>query len=283
MTEADRPAATAPADTAPGPRFALSTVALRHLALTDALEEARDLGFRSVDLAALRGLCEHVPPEGNAADLKDVADVVASAGLNVVSVNSDPGSLTGPEPRAIIDARVDRLTDFCASLGIDRLVVPCGEKSTVADLSPLARGLNAAALRAQPKGVQIVVEAPYFGRPVSTMDRARKLLDQVDPGVGLAFDVSHVAAAAQDLDEAFASVADRVAVVHLRDAVPGDIRRPIGHGSIDFSNFFETAQGCGYTGEFVYELETTRGYYPSKAAEISDAVSRLGTLVGSAA
>lgn len=253
-------------------RFALSTVALRRYPLVDALAEAAGLGFDVIDLAGLRGLCEHVPAEGSSAALRDVAETVMRSGLRVVSVNADPGSFDGQEDQRSVIDRVKRLIEFCAYSGVTKLVLPAGEKTkkdtTAPRLDELAEGINSAADIARDSDVELAVEAPYFGRPVNTLKRAGELASLIEPEVGIAFDVSHVAAAGESVTDGFIALADRVSVVHLRDAVLGDIRRPIGHGGIDFEALIRTAGEQSYEGDFVLELETRPGYFDSKNDEI---------------
>jgi sugar phosphate isomerase/epimerase len=139
----------------------------------------------------------------------------------------------------------------------------------------MAHALNEAGAKAARKGVRLAIEAPYFGRPIDRLARAAELMDALDPSIGSAFDVSHIEAADESVADAWELFAPRVAIVHLRDAVSGDIRRVIGHGRVDFPAVFEAMRSTGYAGDIVLELETRNSPYASKEEEVLAAVEYL--------
>ena len=263
------------------PRFACSTVTLRTFGLAEALEKAAGLGFDVVDLGALAGLCEHVPPKGDSAELRRAGAVVRSSGLSVSSVNADLGSFNGPadESRIVLN-RIERLLEFCAENNSPRLVLTCGEPEQVSvpaseQLADVLNGLNEAAQLAEDFPVELVVEAPHYFRLTNTMERTRWLIDRLSPAIGHAWDVSHVRAAGEDPATLFGEFRSRISIIHLRDAVPGDIRLPMGHGDIDFGAVFSAAAAHDYAGPFVLELETHNSPYETKEEEVQASLSYL--------
>lgn len=262
--------------------FALSTVCLRTSGFATALRRAAELGFETVDLAGLRGLCEHVPVDGTPAQLRDAARTFARSRLRGASVNADPGSFDGDEDRDDVLRRVLRLLDFVEQAGVPLLVLPAGEKTERAvdqpDIGRIAEGLNAVTARARAVGARVAVEAPYAGRPVDSLSRTVELLGELDPDVELAFDVSHIVGGGESVADAWDELASRVGIVHLRDAVPGDIRRVIGGGSVDFATLFERMDATGYAGDVVLELETRNGSFTSKEGEVVAARAHLDAI-----
>ena len=123
--------------------------------------------------------------------------------------------------------------------------------------------------------MRLAVEAPYFGRPVDTVARAIGLMNELDPDIELAFDVSHIEAADESVIDAWSALSPRAGIVHLRDAVSGDIRRVIGRGRVDFRGVFTALADTGYTGDIVLELETRDSPFASKEEEITAAVEYL--------
>lgn len=110
--------------TAAGPtRYAVSTVCLRRYDLGQALAAAEGLGFDTVDLVGLRGLCEHVPVNGSRSDMRAAADVFHASGLRSASVNADPGSFDGFDDYDDVMRRVGLLIDFAADTGDRKSVV----------------------------------------------------------------------------------------------------------------------------------------------------------------
>ncbi|WP_345800129.1 sugar phosphate isomerase/epimerase [Microbacterium sp. AZCO] len=260
--------------------FTVSTVCFRRYPLEQALDTAARLGFDRVDLVGLRGLCEHVPVNGTLSEMRRAARQFAASRLQAASVNADPGSFDGADDIEQVMARVRRLLAFCQEAGVPLLVLPCGEKREDASAPPryaaMADALNEVAVMAWHEGIRLAVEAPYFGRPVDTIGRTETLLELLDPDVDLAFDVSHVVGAGESVTDAWAAIHERIAIIHLRDAVAGDIRRVIGHGDVDFPALLQAAQVSGFDGDVVLELETRNSPYQSKEDEVRAALAQLG-------
>ncbi|MET7333593.1 sugar phosphate isomerase/epimerase [Nonomuraea sp. NPDC005650] len=269
------------------PPLACSTITFRHYELRKALDAIADLGFDQVDLGALAGLCEHVPPDGSAAVLAAVAAQVRASSLAVTSVNADPGSFNAAESHPAVLGAIHRLLDFCADAGSPRLVLTCGarEQPAVAShtqIGLVADGLNTALERAQDLGIELVVEAPHHFRLVNTIPRTQALLAALSPAVRQAWDVSHVRASGADPAGLFPQFAPRVSIVHLRDALLGDIRRPMGLGDVDFGGVFSSASASGFEGPFVLELETHDSPFETKEEEVRSALNHLSTAATSA-
>lgn len=262
------------------PALACSTICFRNEDLQHALGNIRRQGFNAIDLGALQGLCEHVPPYGTSEELREAAKIVKTSGLSVLSVNADPGSFNDDVPALEILDRIEALTVFCAEVGAPLLLLPCGspEREGVPyrqQLEAVATGINAAAASSSRYGVRIAVEAPHHYRLVNTLKRVRDLLELLTPEVGLVYDVSHVRAAGEDPAASYAEFAGRVVHTHLRDAEPGNIRKVLGSGDIDFPAFYEASQRAGYEGRYVLELETHDSPFSTKTEEVSDALRRL--------
>lgn len=260
--------------------LACSTICFRSQTLADALEEIAAQGFDAIDLGALKGLCEHVPPLGSAEELADVARTVAESGLKVLAVNADPGSFNEDlAPLEVLD-RIETLAVFCSKVGSPLLILPCGgPERTDADperqIEALAAGLNAAAASSGRYGVTVAVEAPHHYRLVNTLERTRSLLRLLDAEVKLVWDVSHVRAAGQDPAVSYPEFSDRVAHIHLRDADTGNIRKVMGRGDIDFAAVYESTRKAGYRWPYVLELETHDSPFATKAEEVADASAQL--------
>jgi sugar phosphate isomerase/epimerase len=264
------------------PDLTVSTVCLRQYDLAQALDVAAGLGFASVDFVGLRGLCEHAPVNGDDAQISRAARELIASGLRPVSINADPGSFDGADDADDVHRKIDRMLQLAVDVSAPILVLPAGEKSDERTADPqiarMADALNLVAVRGREAGVRIAVEAPYFGRPIDRIARAESLLQLLDPAVELAFDVSHIEGAGESVLDAWQLFSSRVAIVHLRDAVVGNIRRVIGAGQVDFAGFFAAMTATGFGGDIVLELETRDSPYASKEEEVTAAVAYLETI-----
>lgn len=258
-------------------RLGISTVCFRNVGLAQALDEIVRLGVSTVDLAALRGLCEHVSPDGDPAALRTAARTVIRSGVKAVAVNADPQSFDEQDQDVVLD-RIRRLIDFCAEVDCPRLILPCGstahrDTASADTMAVVADGLLRATGLAEGSPVAIVVEAPHYFRVVHDLESCDALMTRLEHRVGMVFDTSHVRASGANVSQAFTARRQAVTHVQLRDAVPGDIRRAVGQGDIDFGQFLDTAQNDGYQGSYILELETHNSPYSSKRDEVVAALS----------
>lgn len=246
-------------------RVICSTITLRHLPLPEALEHIAALGFRSIDLGALPGVCNHVPFVLDSAAVDLVTEQVRASGLSVRSINADIGDLNAPldaDAQAARDRHLTHLLDLAVAIGSAAIVLPNGAQSAEAiesldaDFDRVAAQLARAADAADARGIEIWVEAPHFHRLVGTLERTADFLPRVDPRVGVVLDVSHIVASGGSPRDFVAQHAARTRHVHLRDAEPGYINHSIGRGQVDFADALAALQEVGYNGAFSLELET---------------------------
>lgn len=239
-----------------------STITFRNRTLSDALGEITGLGFTGVDLGGLPGVCDHVPhPPGPHADR--IADAVLEAGVDVWTINVDPGPLNDPElAEQVLAHRISELAVLAGSLDA-ALIIPCGAGARAPfadddehDLALLARRVRLASATAAEQGVRLLVEGLHHHRFCHSAQRLRRLLELIPEAVGLVYDVSHIVAGGIDEVALARELGERVAHVHLRDAAPGDINLSIGRGHVDFAGVIGALTEHGYTGRYVLELET---------------------------
>jgi sugar phosphate isomerase/epimerase len=251
----------------PNRRVGCSTITFRHRSLTEALNLIRDLRFAEIDLGALPGVCDHVPAELDGAAIEHVVERVAASGLAVRSVNADVGDLNlplDPGAQGARDRHILALIELAAKLGSRAVVLPCGRQSHAAivdedsDLDLVAAQLHRAADLVCQAGLELWVEALHSFRFCYNIRRAAALVERLDPArVGVVYDVSHVVAVAEAPREYLAALGGRVAHVHLRDAVPGDIHRSIGKGDVDFDDLTRAFAETKFRGHYALELETS--------------------------
>lgn len=269
-------------------RLGCSSISFRHLPLTEALATMAGLGFEEIDLGALPGVCDHVRFEITDADIAEVAARVADSGLRVRSVNGDIGDLNATLDGARLAARaahLDRLLTLTRAVGAEALVLPCGAldpqpvQSLGEDIDLVAQQLAVAGERAAAFGVGLWTESLHYYRLCGTLDRALALADRLaGTRVRHVVDLSHVVASGSRPEQAIGALAGRIAHVHLRDAVPGNINLSIGNGSVDFAGALAALRGAGFDGHFSLELEAhdlTHEERPAAAAKAASFISDL--------
>lgn len=270
------------------PRLGCSSISFRHQDLPEALRTISGLGFEEIDLGALPGVCDHVPYDLDAGAVTAVTAEVAASGLRVRSVNGDVGDLNAvldAGQQAARDRHLDALLTLTANTGAKALVLPCGAlghepvRSLEEDLDEIARQLIRAGQRAAGFGVELWTESLHFLRFCWNLERAELLAGRLaGSGVGIVMDFSHIVAAGEDPLEYIERHRGRIAHVHLRDAVPGNINLSIGNGHADFAAGLRSLAGHGYTGHFSLELETrdvTHGERPAAAAKAASFITDL--------
>ena len=91
-------------------------------------------------------------------------------------------------------------------------------------------------------------------------------------------DFSHIVASGGDPGDFVDRFAGRIAHVHMRDAVPGNINLSVGNGQVDFARGLKALADAGYPGHFALELETrdiTDDQRPAAAAKAAHLISDL--------
>lgn len=270
-------------------RLGCSSISFRHQDLPTALRTIAGLGFAEIDLGALPGVCDHVPYQLDPAAAELVAAQVAASGLRVRSVNGDIGDLNAVLDAGALDARgrhLEALLTLAAGSGAKALVLPCGAldhepvRGVEEDLDAIAAQLIQAGERAAEFGVGLWTESLHFLRFCWNLDRAERLAGRLaGSGVGIVMDFSHIVAAGEEPLEYIDRHRGRIAHVHLRDAVPGNINLSIGNGGADFASGLRALAEDGYTGHFSLELETRNITHDERPAAAAKAASFITDLI----
>lgn len=268
-------------------RLGCSTISFRHQDLTAALVTIAGLGFTEIDLGALPGVCDHVPYVLDEAAVAEVAASVAASGLRVRSINGDIGDLNAPlsaDHRAARLRHLEMLVELAAATGAQALVLPCGAlehqpiETLEADLDLVAAELTAAAHTATARGIELWTESLHFYRLCCDVVRAQQLTDRLPREVGIVMDFSHIVASGGTPEDFVRRFGPRIAHVHIRDAVPGNINLSVGNGDVDFAFGLKALSHAGYEGHFSLELETrdiTHAQRPAAAARAARLISDL--------
>ncbi|MEH3139148.1 MAG: sugar phosphate isomerase/epimerase [Mycobacterium kyogaense] len=268
-------------------RLGCSTISFRHQPLDEAVATIAGLGFSEIDLGALPGVCDHVPYVLDETAVRQVAATATASGLHVRSINGDIGDLNAElsaDEAAARRRHLDMLVALAAATGARALVLPCGALSHTPlvslddDLDRVADELITAAHVAAASRVELWTESLHFHRLCCDITRAQALTSRFGAGVGIVMDFSHIVASGGDPLDFVARFGPRIAHVHIRDAVPGNINLSVGNGAVDFAGGLKALADAGYHGHFSLELETrdiTHDDRPAATATAAHLISEL--------
>ena len=143
----------------------------------------------------------------------------------------------------------------------------------------VASELVRAARAAEDLGIEIWTESLHFFRLCCNMQRAEQLTSRLAPSdVRVVMDFSHIVASGGNPVDFVDRFHHRIAHVHLRDAIPGNINLSIGNGRVNFAAGLLKLREMGYSGHFSLELETrdiSNEERPDAAAKAAEFISSI--------
>ncbi len=243
-------------------RLGATTTSYQWFTLDEALAGIAAAGFHYVELAAIRGVIQHVPLEASPARLRAVRRQINDAGLVPLSL-SGHSDLTAPAGQD--DAC--RALDLCAELGIGLLNTAVGGAfNDHEDEAAFLAGIPALAEYAARR--QVVIGLEIHGTLTGTGRQTRTLIEKVDhPAVRINYDTANSEYfAGLPVLEDIEPTLPYLAHCHLKDKIggKGDWNFPaLGEGHIDFAALLSVLERAGYTGPFSVEVEFQAEAQPS--------------------
>jgi sugar phosphate isomerase/epimerase len=228
-----------------------NTVIFAAVDLGTALEHVAMAGYENVELAAIRGMCEHANPDLGKAHVGEVRSLLEGSGLTATAME-----VASPDRE-----RLEGIFWLAGELGIGIVNIGSGgesgdEESTkrsianIADLASLA-GEN---------GIRLAVK-PHVGQAIYDGKTALRLTEEVDePALGLNFDPSHLFRADEDPQDVALLWGERIATSHFRDCAgreqavgPPENQIP-GRGIVDIPATLRALRETGYDGPLNLEI-----------------------------
>ena len=247
-------------------RLGCNTVLFGGVDLATALAHIAWAGYQHVELAAIRGMCEHVRPDLGPEHVQDVRRLLAQHDLVV----------TAMEAATTDRARLEQLFGLAAALDVPILNIGSGgvagdEESTKAAIEHIA-GL---AQLASARGVRLAVK-PHVGQAIYNSATALRLMDEVRaPALGLNFDPSHLFRAGEHPEEVAAQWGAHILTSHFRDCGsrqqqvgPPESQIP-GRGIVDIPATLRALHQVGYAGPLNLEVIGAGTYELARAMGIA--------------
>ncbi len=231
--------------------------ALRHIAWA---------GYRHVELAAIKGMCEHLRTEGGPDHVREVRQLLSENGLEATAI----------EAATIDRERLEHIFRLAAELGVGLVNIGSGgttgdEESTkqaIAHIGELAR-------LAGQYGVRLAVK-PHVGQAIYNGATALRLMDEVrEPALGLNFDPSHLFRADEEPPEVARRWGSHIITSHFRDCAsreqrvgPPETQIP-GRGIVDLPATLRAMRETGYAGPLNLEVIGAVGYELGRAMGVA--------------
>lgn len=223
-------------------------VALRHIAAA---------GYRYVELAAVKGMCEHVYAGAGREHAREVRGLLAEHGLTATALEA---ATTDRERLAAI---------FALAAELDAPIVNIGSGGKTGDEASTQQAIahiGALARLAGAHGRRLAVK-PHVGQAIYNGATALRLIDEVrEPALGLNFDPSHLYRAGEEPPEVARRWGARIITAHFRDCAsreqkvgPPATQIP-GRGAVDLPATLRALRETGYAGPLNLEIIGAASY-----------------------
>jgi sugar phosphate isomerase/epimerase len=247
-------------------KLGCNTVLFASADLETALAHVAFAGYEYVELAAIKGMCEHLTPDLGAEEIRAVTGLLAESGLTATAIEA-----------ATTDRdRLARIFDVARRLGVP--IVNIGSGGTTDDEDSTKQAIEHIAgladLAAQ-HDVRLAVK-PHVGQAIYNGATALRLMDEVtNPALGLNFDPSHLYRADEQPEDIVRTWGSRIVTSHFRDC--GSRERAVGppesqipgRGVVDIPSTLRAFSEIGYAGPLNLEVIGAAKYTLAQAASIA--------------
>ena len=198
-------------------KIGCNTVLFASVDLETALSHVAFAGYDYVELAAIKGMCEHLTPDLGAEETRKVTALLAEHGLTATAIEA-----------ATTDRdRLRGVFDVAQRLGIP--IVNIGSGGTTDDEDSTKQAIEhiaGLADLAAEHGLTLAVK-PHVGQAIYNGRTALRLMDEItNPALGLNFDPSHLYRADEQPEDIVHTWGARIVTSHFRDC--GSRERAVG-------------------------------------------------------
>ena len=211
--------------------------------LETAMQHIAWAGYEGVELAAIKGMCEHLDLDHFESQVDQIKELAEKYGLELLAM----------EEAALDEERLRRAYEAAAALGIPVINVGPGGKSDVEeDFGRQLDLLERMAEKARDYGVVLCAKA-HVGQSIYNTPTTLRAMQQItSTGFGVDMDPSHIFRAGENPVEALEAVIGRVRHVHIRDCPSAAESGPgapevqaCGRGQIDLFGYLRVLHQAG--------------------------------------
>lgn len=226
-----------------------------HLPVKDAIREAAELKFQVVELPAVTG--ETSPRSLSSSGRRHLARYVEGLGLSIAALTADMPALRLTDSSSV-DERVTRtceIIDLAKDLKVRTVTASVGaltHPDTAGPSHPAAEALRRIGEYADARGVVYAIRPTH-----DAGDRIVRVLDELRcPSIQIGLDPAAMVMSGVNPFDVVQRIADRVALLHARDATAGFTDRPgretrLGQGEVDFVGVLSMLEAAEYRGSFI--------------------------------
>lgn len=239
-----------------------NTVVLACTDLATALQHVQWAGYKYVELAAIKGMCEHISLESDVSEVKDLLQKHELQATAMEAATNDRERLIG-------------LFRLAHRLGIG--IVNIGSGGVTGDEESTRQSINLMrdfASLAGEQGVKLAVK-PHVGQAIYNAATGLRLMEEVSsPDIGLNFDPSHLFRADETPEEVAPRWGSAIITSHFRDCPwregnPGTPDQQIpGRGIVNIPATLRALKDVGYAGPLNLEVIGAAGWELSRAMGI---------------
>lgn len=254
-------------------KLALNTLMWAGQPLEDAIECARRLGIKQLDVGALPQIGHLRLPAGDGLPAQcDELRHAIPPGFRFVAVTADHpdlGSGDAERRRCAVryTAEALRAAELLGAPVVGTSLGSVGEGRPWEEAAEAAIQSLREVASAAPEGVRLAVEI-HVNDVCDSLEKAEHILAGVgDERAGVCFDTSLLFYNRIPFDEAFSRLGSRLFHVHLRGATDSTYFAIPGRDQVDFPGFFRHLERIGYTGALSLELYEVEGRYGVSTCE----------------
>ncbi|KRG13141.1 sugar phosphate isomerase/epimerase family protein [Lederbergia galactosidilytica] len=232
-------------------KLGVNSVLFKDFDFATAAKQIASCGYDGVEIAAIKGMCEHLQLDRWREQAEELRAIVADNGLEFLSM----------EVASLDEERLIQAFEAGAELGIP--VINVGPGGTAGDENSLLHSietLRSLSKKAEEYGVTLCVKAHVGNAIYNTPTTLQAMKDITSPAFGIDMDPSHIYRGNENPEEELPKVLSRMKHVHIRDckgrtAGPGDIQnQACGRGDIDLFAYCKALVDGEYEGPVCLEV-----------------------------
>jgi sugar phosphate isomerase/epimerase len=250
-----------------------NTVLFGDAELTTVLADLAWAGYRTVELAAIPGMAEHLRPDFTPAETAALRQQLAAQGLTATAIEAARPARERLEPLFVV----------ATALAIPIVNIGSGGVADDdASFTQAVENIGQLARLAGRAGVRLAVK-PHVGQAIYNAATALQMMDAVrEPALGLNFDPTHLFRANEEPEEVARRWGTRIIASHFRDCGSRELRigspevQIPGRGAINLPAALAALHEVGYSGPLNLEIIGATGY--DRARQLGIAAESRGYL-----